>query len=139
LRWAALLAYVGYAVLTVSNLIALDRLPRVADAYVAGNDSTKAALAATWHASLDPYSLLQYGGVGLWILTVGTLALRAGLLPTPLAYLGVVTGVAHLLVPIAFLAKASGFFTVLAGLGAVLVTVWYLWAGLTLRRAASAA
>lgn len=52
-RWTGTIATVGYAVTTASYFFALGRLPRLAAAFVAGDESTQAALLATWRRSLD--------------------------------------------------------------------------------------
>ena len=59
-RWIGTIATVGYAVTAASYFFALGRLPKVAAAYVAGDESTKAALLATWRSSLDLQGYWQF-------------------------------------------------------------------------------
>ena len=101
-RWTSSLAYLGYAVVAVENLLTLGRLPNIAAAFVAGDSSTKAVLAVTWRSSLDPQGWFGYAAIGLWIGVMSLLALRSNLLPRPLACLGLVVAILFWLVPISF-------------------------------------
>lgn len=135
-RWTSNLAFLGFSVAAVSNALTAGRLPGLASAYVAGDDSTKAALAPIWRSSLDLQALWQYGAVGVWILAVSVFALRGKILPTNLAYVGMALGVLHLFVPVALLLKNQPFILAVAGLSAILAPIWYIWAGLDVRRRA---
>ncbi len=138
-RWTSALAYLGYGVLAVSQLLTLERLPRVADAFVAGDAATKAALAAVWKSSLDPQTWLQYGGVGLWIVIISLLAVRTNAFPKLLAYLGLLVGIVHCLLPVMFVLQAPAFIVPLAAVGLIVIPVWYIWVGITLQRSAGRA
>ncbi|HEY7093381.1 MAG TPA: DUF4386 family protein [Ktedonobacterales bacterium] len=136
LRWAATLATVGYAVSAVSHLVEAARLPKIADAYVAGDASTKAVLAPIWRSSLDLYSLWQFTAVGIWIVVASALALRNQRFRW-LAYFGLVVGVLYCLTPISVIQLNSALLnTLVAVLGIGLATIWYVWMGLELWRAA---
>ena len=137
MTWVSNLAYVGFAVSAVSNLIDVARLPGIAAAYVAGDASTKAALAPIWRSTLDWMGIWQYGAIGVWILVVSLLALRGNLLPRTLAYLGIVAAIIQALVPIAFIFKLPAIIIVVAIVGGVVGIVWYVWLGTVLRRHAS--
>lgn len=137
LRWTSSLAYLGFAVSAVENLLTVGRLPNIAAAYVAGDASTKAVLAVTWRSSLDWQGWFAFAAIGLWIAVISLLALRGNLLPRPLAYLGFVVGIVHVLVPISFLLNASSLLIVVA-VAQPLVTIWYIWTGLVVLRSASA-
>jgi hypothetical protein len=135
LRWAATLATVGYAVSAVSHLLEAARLPKIADAYVAGDASTKAVLAPIWRSSLDLHSLWQFAAVGIWILVVSALALRDQRFRW-LAYFGLVVGVLYCLTPITVIQANSALLNILvAVVGVGLATIWYVWIGLELWRA----
>jgi hypothetical protein len=144
-RFTALLAIVGFAITAVGNVITIARLPGVAAAYVAGDASTKAALAPVWHSTLDPYGIFGYGAVGLWILVISALALRSSRLPRPLTYVGLAYGVLLLLIPVALLTGATTtFLIIVVVLSAIAGPIWWIWSGLRLldqpapsRRAAS--
>jgi hypothetical protein len=134
LRWAATLATVGYAVSAVSHLLEAARLPKIADAYVAGDASTKAVLAPIWRSSLDLQSLWQFVAVGIWILVVSALALRNRQFRW-LAYFGLVVGVLYCLTPISVIQANSALLNILvAVVGVGLATVWYVWMGLQVWR-----
>jgi hypothetical protein len=133
-RWVSTLAIIGFAVSSIGYLLSLERLPRIAAAFVAGDASTKAALAVTWKASIDLFGLWGYGAVGLWVLVVSVLALRASRFATWLAALGIVVGLVYLLVPIGTVLKIQPLLTVSAAAGALLGLIWYLAVGLRLLR-----
>jgi hypothetical protein len=138
LGWAANLAIVGYGIFAVAGLLTIDHVPRVAQAYVAGDASTKAALLAVWRGSLDPFAFWGYGVIGLWIfvasaVSFGTTHLR---MSPALVLVGIFVGVLHMLIPLGFVFKLPAIFAIINIVGAVAATVWYVWVGLTLRRAA---
>jgi hypothetical protein len=138
LGWAASVAVVGYAVSAVAGLMVIDHVPRVAQAYVAGDAATKAAVLAVWRGTVDPYAVWGYGAVGLWIYlasaaSFGTPQLR---MSPVLVLLGILVGVLHLLVPLSFVLNLPVLITIINLLGSVAATVWYVWVGASLRSAA---
>jgi hypothetical protein len=133
-RWTSTLALIGFAVSSVGYLLSIERLPRIAAAYVAGDPSTQAALAATWKASIDLFGVWGYGAVGAWVLVVSILALRGGRLDRPLNMIGIALGITYLLVPAATLLKIQPLLTVSAALGAVFGAIWYVGNGIRLLR-----
>jgi Domain of unknown function (DUF4386) len=136
LRWTATLATVGYAVSAVGSIVILSRLPIIANAYVQGEPSTQAALAAVWRTTLDPFGLWGYGFIGLWILLTSLNFLRSSNkgIPNTLAYLGILSGIVHWFVPIAFVLHLPAIFLAVAGIGLIAISAWYVWVGLVLRR-----
>src|SRR5581483_7057050 len=76
MRWTSTLATVGYAVSAVGSFVSIARLPVIANAYVQGDPSTQAALAAVWRTTLDPLGVWGYAAIGLWIIVVSLTALR---------------------------------------------------------------
>ncbi|HEV8193513.1 MAG TPA: DUF4386 family protein, partial [Ktedonobacterales bacterium] len=137
-RWTALLATVGYAVSAVSNFLTLGRLPKVADAYVAGNAATKAAIIPFWRSTLDWQGFWQFAAVGIWIFVVSLLALRSRALVPALAYAGLALGVLCLLAPIGVIQSNSGLLNVFVVLAIILSPIWYVWIGLVLWDASGA-
>jgi hypothetical protein len=136
LRWSATLATVGYAASAVSQFLTLARLPKIADAYVAGDTSTKAALLPTWRSSLDLFSLWQFAAVGIWIIVVSAFLLRGRQLQA-LAYFGVVVGVLYCLTFFAVIQTNSALLNVLVSiLGVGLATIWHALIGVVLWRKA---
>jgi hypothetical protein len=119
----------------IASVNTISRLPRVAEAFVAGDASTKAALVADWRSSMDPYALWSFGGVGLFVLVANLLALRGGAFLRWHSYLGVAVGILLVLVPIAFIFRVTFLFTLVDVLGGILAAVWYLWSGLIMRGA----
>lgn len=135
-RWFANIALVGYAVMAVSYFLTLGRLPQIATAYVAGDESTKAALLATWRSSLDLQAYWQFVAVGVFILLVSVLALRSRRLPAALCYLGVALGILHFLAPLGVGISDASFITGVVAVAIVLAPIWYVWTGLALWRLA---
>jgi hypothetical protein len=137
-RWMAVLATVGYAVSAVSYFLTLGRLPKVADAYVAGNAATKAAILPFWRSTLDWQGFWQFAAVGIWIFVVSLLALRGRTLAPPLAYAGLALGVLCLVAPIGVIQGNSGLLNVFVALAILLSPIWYVWIGLVLYDASGA-
>jgi hypothetical protein len=135
-RWFANIALVGYAVMAVSYFLTLGRLPKLATAYVAGDESTRAALLATWRSSLDLQAYWQFVAVGVFILLVSVLALRLGRLSAPLCYVGVALGVLHFFAPLGVGLWNASFITAVVAIAIVLAPIWYVWTGMALWRLA---
>jgi hypothetical protein len=138
LSWAANLAIVGYAVFAVAGLLTIDHVPRVAQAYVAGDAATKAALLAVWRGSVDPFAFWGYGAVGLWIYLASAASFGAPQLKLSpvLVLLGIFVGVLHMLIPLGFVFKLPFLFAIINIVGTIVATVWYVWVGQSLRSAA---
>jgi hypothetical protein len=135
LRWAGTVATVGFAVTAVGQFLTLERLPRVADAFVAGDEATRAALGAVWKSTLDPYALFGFGGVGFWILVLSIIGLRERGGLRPLWSLGIGVGILYELVPLGQLLESSALIVLAGVAGGILAAVWYVWAGSVAARA----
>ena len=133
-RWMSNLAFLGFAVMAVSNTFTFGRLPGIAAAYVKGDPATQAALVPVWRSSLDLHGFWGYGAVGLWILVLSLVALRGSGFPKGLAYVGLLAGVLNLLIPVGFLLKQPPLFLYDSILGGAASCVWFIWAGLVTRR-----
>ena len=112
-------------------------IPSTAAAYVAGDASTKAAIAIP--SGVDPQFLFRYGVIGLWILVVSILGLLGGKLPKILSYLGIATAILYwLLAATDVLGSETIIRSIIAMLGAVIVgPIWYIWIGVRLRKVTS--
>jgi len=139
-RWTSNLAYLGFAVIAINNFLFLDRQPARAAAYVAGDAATKAAMVASGPVGLDPQGWLGFGAVGLWTLVVSLLALRGGMWPKPLAYVGIAVALVYWLIVAGQVLDIGLLVAIAAGLGGVILgPIWYIWIGVHLRRAAQMA
>jgi len=139
-RWMSTLAYIGFALTIIGYLQSISLIPGRADAYAAGDASTRAAIAALSGGSsnLDPNGWIRYGLPGLWILVVGMLALRGTTVPKVLAFLGIIGAVCYWLIVIGYLLRLEWFVAISAGLGGVIIgPIFYIWMGLILRRESS--
>jgi len=78
---------------------------------------------------------LGFGVVGIWVLVVNGLALRATTLPTPLAYLGIALGLIYWLGALSGIIGQPIIAELATGLGgALLAPLWYIWVGRILRK-----
>ena len=134
-RWAGSLATMGFILSAVGYTLSIAKLPGIAAAFVKGDASTQAALAAVWKSSIDLFGLWGYGAVGLWIFIVNLSASKRMDFPKALAYLGIVYGILFLLVPIGTVFKMQTPLLAAAVLGATVGPVWWIWTGMTLRSA----
>ena len=136
-RWTSTLAYIGFAVIAIYYFQMLAIIPSTAAAYVAGDASTKAAIAIP--SGVDPQFLFRYGVIGLWILVVSILGLGGGKLPKILSYLGIATAILYwLLAATDVLGSETIIRSIVAVLGAVIVgPIWYIWIGVRLRKVTS--
>jgi hypothetical protein len=134
-RWAATLATAGFIISSVGYTLSIAKLPGIALAFVHGDASTKAALAAVWKSSIDLFGLWGYGTVGLWIFVVSSSALGKTEFPKALAYLGILYGILFLLVPVGTTFKMQTPLLAAAILGATVGPIWWIWTGVTLRKA----
>jgi hypothetical protein len=134
-RWTSNLAILGFAVVAINNFRAMAFQPTMARAYVDGDAVTKAAIEVSGPFSLDPQGWLGFGAVGLWVLVVSRLALRAAIWPPLLSYLGMATAIAYWLIVVGFVFNQETLFTIGAALGGILLApIWYIWTGLRLRQ-----
>jgi uncharacterized protein DUF4386 len=134
-RWAANLATAGFVVSSVGYTLSIAKLPGIAAAFVAGDPATKAALAAVWKSSIDLLGLWGYGAVGLWVFVVSWSAMRKMDFPKIMSYLGMLYGILFVLVPAGTIFKMQAPLLAAAVLGATLGPVWWIWTGMTMRRA----
>jgi hypothetical protein len=137
-RWTSNLAYLGFAVTAIDFFRNIALQPDRAAAYVAGDASLRAVLAApTFLAGLDSQGWLGFGGVGLWALMTSLLAMRSKMWPNTLAYVGCAVGVLYWLVVVSFVFDMAALTQIVAALGGVVAApVWYIWVGMRLRKAA---
>jgi hypothetical protein len=134
-RWAGSLATAGFIVSSVGYTLSIAKLPGIATAFVNGDASTQAALAAVWKSSIDLLGLWGYGTIGLWIFVASFSALKKMDFPKALAYLGIVYGILFLLVPAGTIFKMQASLLAAAILGATVGPIWWIWTGVTLRNA----
>ena len=138
-RWTSTLAIIGFAATAISFFRFIELDPARATAYVTGDVATKAALTAPGAlAGLDPQGWLRFGVVGLWILVVNLLALRADSWSKPLAYVGIATAIGYWLILATHLVQVPTQLlrTIIVGVcGLLLPPLWYIWLGLRLRKA----
>jgi hypothetical protein len=138
-RWASTLALAGFVVTSVGYMASIARVPGIAAAFVAGDAATKAALAVVWRSSPDLLGFWGYGAIGIWVLVVSILALRGKDLSPILNIIGILLALLYILVPLSVLQKSATLQLGIAGAGALLAPIWYIWVGLALMRRRSEA
>jgi hypothetical protein len=136
-RWTSTLAILGFAVNTIDSFRRMALDPARATAYVQGDAVVKAALTVpSALPGLDPQAWLRLGAIGLWVLVVSLLALRSGIWPRPLTYLGIAVTIVYWLIVASNFLQIQLFTAIVAGVGLVILTpIWYIWLGLRLRKA----
>jgi hypothetical protein len=132
-KWTSTLATVGFAVTAIGYFLTIARLPAIANAYVAGDASTQAALAVTWKSTPDLFGFWGYGAIGIWVLCMSLCLLRAGSMKA-FAAVGLVVAVISLLIPVGDYFKIQALILIAAGAGSILAPVWFIWLGINLRR-----
>ncbi len=137
-RWTTSLATLGFAVVILDNYWAIVETPARAAAYVSGTEAIRATLTVPGAPQfIDVQQWLGSGGVGLWVLVVGLLALRGKVWSKGLAYLWVFgafvyfLGLASAVIPDLLV---SGVGIVIQGIGAILGPIGYGWMGIHLWR-----
>ncbi len=134
-RWTKNLAYLGFAVVAISYFRAIALTPWRAAAFVAGDASTRAAIAGIGSVYIDPQGWLSFGAVGLWFLVVNVLALRGGKLPKVLGIIGIVGAISYGLVVAGNVTGIVLLVMIAAGLGGIIVApIWFIWIGVRLLR-----
>lgn len=134
-RWTSTLAIIGLAVnaIVAFNHVALD--PDRAAVYMQGDTAVKAALTVPGALeSLDPQAWLRYGAFGLWALVVSLLARRRNIWPQSLTYMGIGVAIAAWLVVAGEVFPSQSLIALIAGVASILVPIWYIWLGLSLRK-----
>jgi len=140
-RWTSSLATLGFVAAIFDNYWAIVRTPARAAIYAVGSDAIRAALSIPGEPQvLDVQGWLASGGVGLWALVIGLLALRSKVFPKGLAYLWIFGAFAYFMALAASIVPAlylSGAVIVISGLGAILAPIGYGWMGIHLWRVSS--
>ena len=136
IRAASVYAIVGFAVMAVSFLTLIGKAPDLAQAYVTGDEATRAAMEAIGLPELDPNGWLMFGGAGVWTLAVSVIGLRSGKLHRLHALIGIPCGLCYWATVLADVFTLEALNLIAAGGGAILAPIWYTWMGIRLLKAA---
>jgi len=134
IRWVSNLAFLGFGFSAAGYLLSIVRIPVISNEFVAGDASTKAALAVVWRSSIDLMGFWGYGTVGVWILVLCWLNIKNKIFPSGLSYLGILTGILYILIPIGVELKTQVVILLVSVVGAVVGPVWYIWIGIVMRQ-----
>ena len=135
IRAASVYAIVGFAVMAVSFLTLIGKASDLAQAYVTGDEATRAAMEAIGLPELDPNGWLMFGGAGVWMLTVSVIGLRSGKLHKLHSLIGIPCGLCYWATVFADIFTLEALNLVAAGGGAILAPIWYTWMGIRLLKA----
>jgi hypothetical protein len=136
--WSGAAAFCGFFVLARSHLMEVAFDLRVIPRYAHADPAFQQAVHVVAGLALDvPDGVLTYGAIGVWVVTVSRLALRARLLPRPLCMLGYATGLAYFAGLLGYTFLVHWLIVLSFALGSFLLApIWYGWLGFVLRRRA---
>jgi len=136
LRWATLIAVLGYSVIAVQYLREIALIPPMAERFMMAGGTTRDLIAGTLYlVLLDPHGWISYGAIGTWLLTINILALRGLRWPRLLSIVGIAGGIAYWLVVAGTVLHVEALGTIAAAAGVILAPIALIWMGLILRRA----
>ena len=134
-RWLSTLGVVSVAVQAANYVLGQGYTPLLAARYVQADAATQAAIEAMGPRWLDSDLWISFGLSGIWLIAIGWMALRGAKLPKALAWVAIVCGISYWLIPGGFVLRLPAVITLAAGLvGMVLAPIWWIWAGVFLRK-----
>jgi len=135
LRWATVIAVLGYSVIAVQYLREIALIPPMAERYMMADAATRAAMADNLYlVLLDPHGWISYGAIGTWLLAISILALRGARWPRLLSIVGIGGGIAYWLIVAGTVLHIEALGTIAAAAGVILAPIALIWIGLILRR-----
>lgn len=135
LRWATMVAILGYSVTALQYLRELALIPSMAERFLAADVSTRAATAANLYlVLLDPHGWITHGAVGAWFLAINILALPGARWPRRLSYVGIAGGIGYWLIVAGTVLRVDALVAVAVVAGVLLAPTWLIWVGLVLLR-----
>jgi hypothetical protein len=133
-RFATLFGLAGYVVQAVWAVTLTRSAPGLSAAYLAGNESTRAALMAYGLPQIDPDGWFSFGGPGTWLILINLLALYGGRLPKWHAMLGILAGVCAWATVFASLLSFEPLNLFASAGGALVYPAWFILTGIRLLR-----
>lgn len=135
-HWANAFGYLGFAVTIVDSLrnvsFVYDDVPRF---FLEADEQVQTVIAGDFAtSSVDPQGWLTFGALGLWLLAVSIVALSDRVLPAAAGAVGLGVAAGYWLVTVGIAVDVEVLITIAAALAIVLAPVFYVWAGLVLRR-----
>ena len=135
LRWASVIAVLGYSVIAVQYLREIALIPPMAERYMMADAGTRAATAGNlYFVLLDPHGWISYGAIGTWLITISILALRGARWPRLLSIIGIGGGIAYWLIVAGTVLHVEALVTIAAAAGVILAPITLIWIGMILRR-----
>ena len=134
-NWANVLGFIGYSFMCANFTRLAFLLPLRAKRFVEGSEQLQQAMLGANNLALDPTAILGFGFVGVWFLITNYLAMNSNSFAKELAYVGIIGGILHILVPIGTVFNEQMLLSIAAGLGGVVLgPVWYIWLGINMQK-----
>lgn len=132
LRLTSVLGVVGFAVTALNFGFLMFQALGLASRFQGLDAAAQNAVLAIGLLSLDAYSLMGFGLVGLWFISVNRGLRQNGLLPRTLALLGAACGVLSESVFLGRVLHTKLLIDIAAAGAIVLIPVWFIWFGVSL-------
>lgn len=133
IRYTSVLATFGYLIMSLDSLRGGVLHKLRAQTWVDGDAATRAAIGAT-RLTLDYYGWFAFGAVGVWLIAANIRMWRDGRISRPLAVLGMVVGIAHVVFMIGESVQSVPMIDVSIVVGLLAGIVWLGGIGLILWR-----
>ncbi|MHA2033028.1 MAG: DUF4386 family protein [Candidatus Kariarchaeaceae archaeon] len=137
-RYISVMGIIGYASIMIVSFSALARGPELADTYVNMDSSGQTVVEAYGLVSIDPWFLVQFGLVGIWVFGLNWLAFKGGQLPKNLSIIGMGAGFAYWLASISFIFDSPILRIISAGVGGIILApIYFFWLAMKFRETTS--
>ncbi len=136
--YISVLGIIGYASLMIVIFTALAREPELADAYMDMDTGGQTVVEAYGTVSIDPWFIVQFGLIGLWVFGLNWLAFKGGQLPKNLSIIGMAAGFAYWLASISFIIDSPILRIIAAGVGGIILApIYFFWLAMKFRETIS--
>lgn len=134
-RWASTVGMLAFALVSIKDFRSFVMASETIRIYEQGDPLVQKTFAElmTPITDLDPLGF-SYGGVGIWLTTINTLAIRSGAWPKYLAYTGALGGLMYLAIMLGQAFRSKPLFLLGVLLGSFLGPAWYILMGWHLLR-----
>jgi hypothetical protein len=128
-RFATIVGLVEYTVQGVWAITLTRAAPSLSATFQSGNEITRSAILAVGLPQIDPDGWFSFGGPGLWMIVVNTLAIQGRRLPPWRAVLGILAGICAWATVFASLFPFEPLNLFASASGAVVYPLWFVLLG----------
>lgn len=132
LKLSSVWGIIGLAVTALNFGFLHHQALATADRFASLDSSVQMTIVVMGFQNLDPYSLMGFGLVGIWSLTVNLFCYRRSLLPKALALVGCGGGMLYEMAFLGTLSHSESLIDFAAAGAIILGPVWFIWLGLFL-------